>query len=133
MTSGLVLGLKKDKSNEQEETVDVLNSYDNTEELIQKFQVKMPTTIKEGIEKKIQNRLLTGFENLNRGFKAWKVWGNILYTEYSIYNVHGTILSLAHYQDAMMYLWSKQIFLWEIFIICSFVVNTQQFIMILLL
>ena len=104
MTSGLVLGLKKDKSNEQEETVDVLNSYDNTEELIQKFQVKMPTTIKEGIEKKIQNRLLTGFENLNRGFKAWKVWGNILYTEYSIYNVHGTILSLAHYQDAMMYL-----------------------------
>ena len=54
-----------------------------------------------GLEEKIQNRLLTGFENWNRGFKTWKSWGNILYTNDSIYNVHGARLSLAHYQAAM--------------------------------
>ena len=81
--------------------VEIVNSYDNTDELIQKFPVNSPTTVKEGIEKKIQNRLLTGFENWNRGFKAWKKWGDILYTQDSIYNVHGARLTLAHYQDAM--------------------------------
>ena len=60
-----------------------------------------PTTVKDGIEKKIQNRLLTGFENWNRGFKAWKEWGNILYTKESIYNVHGARLTLEHYQQSM--------------------------------
>ena len=54
-----------------------------------------------GLEEKIQNRLLTGFENWNRGFKTWKAWGNILYTNDSIYNFHGARLSLAHYQAAM--------------------------------
>ena len=44
---------------------------------------------------------MTGFENWNRGFKAWKKWGDILYTQDSIYNVHGARLTLAHYQDAM--------------------------------
>ena len=38
--------------------------------------------------------MLTGFENWNRGFKTWKAWGNILYTNDSIYNVHGARLSL---------------------------------------
>ena len=81
--------------------VEIMNSYDNTEELIQKFPVKNPTYVNEGIEKSIQNRLLTGFENWNRGFEAWKKWGDILYTQESIYNVHGTRLTLAQYQEAM--------------------------------
>lgn len=81
--------------------VEIVNSYDNTEELIQKFPVNNPTPVLEGIGEKIQNRLLTGFENWNRGFDAWKAWGNILYTEDSIYNVHGARLTLAEYQAAM--------------------------------
>ena len=51
--------------------------------------------------KAIENRLLTGFENWNRGFDAWKAWGTILYTDDSIYNVHGVRLTLAEYQAAM--------------------------------
>ena len=97
----LIIGsLSAIKLNEEEE-VEIVNSYDNTEELLKKFPVKNPTSAGTDIEKKIQNRLLTGFENWNRGFAAWKAWGNILYTEDSIYNVHGTRLTLAHYQAAM--------------------------------
>jgi hypothetical protein len=92
----------EDKNKESgEEEVDIVNSYNNTEELIAKFPVGNPTTVLPGLEKNIQNRLLTGFENWNRGFKAWKAWGNILYTNDSIYNVHGARLTLKHYQDAM--------------------------------
>ena len=102
---GLVLGLRKkdDKVGRRKKNDDsnVLNSYDNTEELIKKYPVINPTTVLEGIEKNIQNRLLTGFENWNRGFDTWKAWGNILYTNESIYNVHGARLSLASYQAAM--------------------------------
>ena len=102
LTLGLVFGLKKDKSiYRRKKKVNIVNSYDNTDELIIKFPVENPTTVKEGIEKKIQNRLLTGFENWNRGFDAWKAWGNILYTEDSIYNVHGARLTLAQYQASM--------------------------------
>ena len=43
----------------------------------------------------------TGFENWNRGFNEWKAWGNILYTEDSIYNVHDARLTLQEYQSAM--------------------------------
>ena len=75
--------------------------YDNTAELIKKFPVNNSTKVLPGLEEHIQNRLLTGFENWNRGFKAWKAWGNILYTKDSIYNVHGARLSLEHYQAAM--------------------------------
>jgi len=103
---GLALGLKKsgkeEKSEPKDEEIDVLNLYNNTAELIKKFPVINNTTVIAGsIEEKIQNRLLTGFENWNRGFKTWKAWGNILYTNDSIYNVHGARLSLAHYQAAM--------------------------------
>ena len=112
---GLVFGLKSSGNEEKPETpvpqpdpepkeeeIDVLNLYNNTEELIKKFPVINNTTVITGtIEEKIQNRLLTGFENWNRGFKTWKAWGNILYTNDSIYNVHGARLSLAHYQAAM--------------------------------
>ena len=102
---GLALGLtlnKDDDDEEQQQTkVDILNSYDNTEELIKQFQVLNPTTVNDGMEKHIQNRLLTGFANWNRGFETWKDWGNILYTKDSIYNVHGARLTLEHYQEDM--------------------------------
>ena len=96
----IIVAFSKDISNEEEE-VEIINSYDNTDELIKKFPVNNPTTVEPGLETNIQNRLLTGFENWNRGFKAWKAWGNILYTQDSIYNVHGARLSLAQYQAAM--------------------------------
>jgi hypothetical protein len=99
LTLGLVFGLRKKGNNDDD--VEIVNSYDNTEELIKKFPVANTVTVREGLEKKIQNRLLTGFENWNRGFKAWKKWGNILYTNESIYNVHGCRLTLEHYQQAM--------------------------------
>ena len=52
---GLVLGLKiKD-----DEEYEVLNSYDNTDELKQKYKTIYDTIVNEGIEKRIQNRLLT--------------------------------------------------------------------------
>ena len=92
---------EKENKESQDEEIDIVNSYNNTEELIKKYPVGNPTKVLSGIEEKIQNRLLTGFENWNRGFKAWKAWGNILYTNDSIYNVHGARLTLAHYQDAM--------------------------------
>ena len=101
---GLVFGLSKDHDKDkdkEEDEPDIVNSYNNTEELIEKYKVMNPTEVRDGIEKRVQNRLLTGFENWNRGFKAWKAWGNILYTNESIYNVHGCRLSLEHYQQAM--------------------------------
>ena len=112
LTLGLVFGLKNfdDDKNEvnvtnetrnNEEDVEIVNSYDNTEELSKKFPVINNVTILDNIEKKIQNRLLTGFENWNRGFKAWKKWGDILYTNASIYNVNGVHMTLAQYQKSM--------------------------------
>ena len=102
LTLGLVFGLKKDdKEDNPIDDVEIVNSYDNTEELMKKFPLKNPITVKDGIEKRIQNRLLTGFENWNRGYKAWEKWGDILYTNASIYNVNGARLTLAQYQQAM--------------------------------
>lgn len=100
LTQGLVFGLKK-KDKDKEDELEIVDSYNNTDELIQKFPVINPTTVQDGLEEKIQNRLLTGFENWNRGFKAWKKWGDILYTNASIYNVHGARLTLAQYQKSM--------------------------------
>ena len=97
---GLVFGLRKEDDEDSNET-GVLNSYDNTEELKKKYPTNNPTKIINYLESNIQNRLLTGFENWNRGFETWKAWGNILYTNESIYNVHGARLSLASYQNAM--------------------------------
>ncbi len=81
--------------------VDIVNDYNNTAELLKKFPVVNQTPVSAGIGEQIENRLLTGFENWNRGFDAWKAWGDILYTEDSIYNVHGARLTLNEYQDAM--------------------------------
>ncbi|MCH3987664.1 MAG: nuclear transport factor 2 family protein [Lachnospiraceae bacterium] len=80
---------------------DIINSYDNTDELLKQFPVENPTPVKEGLEKNIQNRLLTGFANWNLGFDAWKEWGDILYTPDSLYNVHSVHLTLKEYQMAM--------------------------------
>ena len=44
-----------------EDEVEIVNSYNNTDELIEKFPVINPTTVEPGLEKNIQNRLLTGF------------------------------------------------------------------------
>ena len=115
---GLVFGLRKENDNSNQNDVNVLNSYDNTAELIEKYQVLNPTPVLSELETSIQNRLLTGFENWNRGFKTWKAWGNILYTEDSIYNVHGTRLSLASYQAAMDVSLKQATILMGISIIC---------------
>ena len=117
ITLGLVFGLRKndddneekgtnntnnnDNTNNGEDDVEIVNLYNNTEELSEKFPVINNVTILDGIEKNIQNRLLTGFENWNRGFKAWKKWGDILYTNESIYNVNGVHMTLAQYQASM--------------------------------
>ena len=79
----------------------ISNSYENTEALTEKFPVINTTPIDTKLEKDIQNRLLNGFENWNRGYDAWKAWGDILYTEDSLYNVHGVKLTLKEYQDSM--------------------------------
>lgn len=73
----------------------------DTETLLERFPVVNPTPVDTDMEKKIQNRLLCGFENWNRGFDAWKAWGEALYTQGSIYNVHAVKLSLQGYQMAM--------------------------------
>lgn len=82
-------------------SVSFVNSYDNTQELIKEYPVKNATPIDTDMGEKIENRLLSGFENWNRGYDAWKAWGDILYTDDSIYNVHGARLTLPEYQAAM--------------------------------
>ena len=52
---GLIFGLKKD------DDVEIVNSYENTEELMKKFPLENAITVQDGMEKNIQNRLLTGF------------------------------------------------------------------------
>lgn len=81
--------------------ITITNSYDNTEDLLKKFPVEHPTAIDTETGKKIENRLLTGFENWNRGISAWRAWGNILYTKDSVYDVHGARLTLLEYQNLM--------------------------------
>ncbi len=79
----------------------VSDSYTNTQELLVKFPILNETPVYSEIEKNIQNRLLNGFENWNRGFDAWKEWGDILYTPESLYNVHAVHLTLTEYQNSM--------------------------------
>lgn len=79
----------------------ISDSYDNTEKLSAIFPIINPTPIDTEMEKNIQNRLLNGFENWNRGYDAWETWGDILYTEDSLYNVHGVKLTLKEYQSSM--------------------------------
>ena len=61
---GLIFGLKKDdadKGNETKDDVEIVDSYENTEELMKKFPLENAITVQDGMEKNIQNRLLTGF------------------------------------------------------------------------
>ena len=84
---GLVLGLKKseDEPNLQSTSnVEIVNSYDNTDQLIKDFPVINNTTVYDGIEKNIKNRLLTGFANWNLGLKHGKL-GVIYYIRKILY------------------------------------------------
>ena len=38
--------------------------------------------------------MLNGFNTWNLGYDAWEHWGEVLYSEESIYNVHGAHLTL---------------------------------------
>ncbi|MGC6176486.1 nuclear transport factor 2 family protein [Lacrimispora sp. 38-1] len=91
----------KAANTETSSAVGISNSYDNNEELLAKFPIENLTPVDSDMERNIQNRLLNGFENWNRGFDAWKAWGDILYTPDSLYNIHGAKLTLAEYQKAM--------------------------------
>ncbi|WP_458120866.1 nuclear transport factor 2 family protein [Paenibacillus sp. Z6-24] len=88
-------------TNSTESVVNVSDSYDNTEELAASFPIVNPTPIETEMEKNIQNRLLNGFENWNKGYDTWEAWGDILYTPDSLYNVHGVKLTLKEYQSSM--------------------------------
>lgn len=72
-----------------------------TEELITRFPIKYETPAVTDMEKKIQNRMLNGFNTWNLGYDAWEHWGEVLYSDASIYNVHGAHLTLKEYQASM--------------------------------
>lgn len=91
----------KADSTQAPQAVEISDSYDNNKELLAKFPIENLTPVDTDMEKNIQNRLLNGFENWNRGFDTWKAWGDILYTPDSLYNIHGVKLTLAEYQKAM--------------------------------
>ena len=54
LTLGLVFGLKDKDDEKNEDDVEIINSYDNTEELIKKFPVENNVTVQEGLEKKFK-------------------------------------------------------------------------------
>lgn len=72
-----------------------------TEELLELFPIKYQTPANTDMEKKIQNRMLNGFNRWNMGYEAWEHWGEVLYYPDSIYNVNGVRLTLPEYQQAM--------------------------------
>ncbi len=72
-----------------------------TEELLKKFPIKHQTPALTDLSKKIQNRMLNGFNRWNMGYDAWEHWGEVLYHDDSIYNVNGVKLTLKEYQQAM--------------------------------
>ncbi len=78
--------------------INLINSYENTEELLKMFKVLNPTPVNTQLEKNIQNRLLTGFANWNQGYDTWQRWGDILYTSDSLYNLYGIHMTFPEYQ-----------------------------------
>lgn len=60
-----------------------------------------PSPIEKDIEKAIQDRLLNGFRNWNKGYEAWETWCDTLYEPNAHYTVHGRRLSLAEYKAEM--------------------------------
>ncbi len=83
-------------------SINVINDYNNTEELLKQFKILYPTPVTTEMEKNIQNRLLTGFANWNQGFETWKAWGDILYVPESLYNLYDIHLTLKEYQTSQM-------------------------------
>ncbi|SFG58111.1 hypothetical protein SAMN04487761_12816 [Lachnospiraceae bacterium C7] len=73
----------------------------STKELLKKFPIEYQTPAKTDLSKKIQNRMLNGFNRWNMGYDAWEHWGEVLYHDDSIYNVNGVRLTLPEYQTAM--------------------------------
>ena len=72
-----------------------------TEELLKLFPVTYQTPAATKMEQNVQNRMLNGFNRWNMGYAAWEHWGEVLYYDDSIYNVHGVRLTLQEYQKAM--------------------------------
>ncbi len=72
-----------------------------TEELLKSFPITYQTPAATDLSKKIQNRMLNGFNRWNMGYDTWEHWGEVLYHKDSIYNVHGVRLTLAEYQKSM--------------------------------
>ncbi len=72
-----------------------------TEELLKTFPITYQTPAETEFSKKIQNRMLNGFNRWNMGYDAWEHWGEVLYSKDSIYNVNGVRMTLAEYQKAM--------------------------------
>ncbi len=72
-----------------------------TEELLKTFPITYQTPADTDLAKKVQNRMLNGFNRWNMGYEAWEHWGEVLYHKDSIYNVHGVRLTLAEYQKSM--------------------------------
>ena len=71
-----------------EDKEEIVNLYNNTDELIEKYPVINSTSLEPGLERNIQNHILADIENWNRGFKAWKAWGNVLSVNDSIFNLN---------------------------------------------
>ncbi|MCR5748071.1 MAG: hypothetical protein K6G03_10220, partial [Lachnospiraceae bacterium] len=46
-----------------------------TEELLKKFPIEYQTPAETELSKKIQNRMLNGFNRWNMGYDAWEHWG----------------------------------------------------------
>lgn len=65
------------------------------------FQFTYQTPAVTGFSKKIQNRMLNGFNRWNMGYEAWVHWGEVLYHKDSIYNVNGVHMTLEEYQKSM--------------------------------
>lgn len=72
-----------------------------TEELLKRFPITYQTPATTKMEQNVQNRMLNGFNRWNMGYAAWEHWGEVLYYDASIYNVHGVRLTLREYQEAM--------------------------------
>ena len=72
-----------------------------TDELLKTFPIEYQTPAETELSKKIQNRMLNGFNRWNMGYDAWEHWGEVLYHDDSIYNVNGVKLTLDEYQTAM--------------------------------
>ena len=71
--------------------------------LQQSFDVKNPSKIETELERKIQDRLLNGFTNWNKGYDAWCKWCDTLYEPDACYNIRNQHFTLEEYKMAMKY------------------------------